>query len=307
MKEKKIIQDWLNGSLNDEEAKTALGAAVFLSYERIIISTQKFKAPEFDYVASKKRIQIRIEAKKNALALKKSKLLKLWTISSISAAAIVIYIFTLLTKTSDTVLIQTGIAEKTTFFLPDSSKVTLNSNAQLSYNSKDWVNNKSVQLQGEAYFNVTKGSTFSVVSTNAITTVLGTRFNVYDREDFMEVYCYHGTVKVVTANSSNTLKSTYVIRLDNKNTYNLKTNYSYPLWIDRFSEFKSVGLKHVLMEIENQFPVTIEVASSIDLSKKFTGKFTHNDLTEALQSFALPLGLSYTLEGNKVFLKKIEK
>ncbi len=307
MKEKEIIHDWLNGSLNDEEAKTALGADVFASYKRILTTAQKFKAPSFDEDASKQQVLSAIEAQKEVKSKHKNKLVKLWRLSSIAAAAVVIFVFTLLSIPSDMVLIKSGIAEKTTYYLPDSSKVVLNSNSQLTFDTANWDTDRSVHLEGEAYFTVAKGSTFQVISPNAITKVLGTRFNVFDRDNFLEVYCYHGSVRVDTEVSSNTLAPSYAVRLDNLKIYNLKTNHTYPIWVDRFSEFKSVTIKQVISEFENQFPVTFVVDASIDLSKKFTGKFSHHDLTEALQSFALPLGLAFKIEGNKVFLNPIEK
>ncbi len=306
MKEDKIIQDWLNGTLNEKEAETALGADVFASYKRIIETSKRFKAPQFDVDSSYQELQTKLEKTKHVTHKKKKvKLISLWTLATVAAASLV-FIFILFTQENQLITHQTGIAENSSVYLPDSSEVRLNSNSKLTFSKEGWNENRKVFLNGEAYFNVRKGSSFEVVSPNANTRVLGTRFNVLDRDEFMEVHCYHGSVLVETPVSSNTLKASFAVRLDRNKILNLKTSQQYPLWIDRFSEFKSVSVSFVLKELSSQFPIQFEVDSSVDLNKKYTGKFSHQDLTEALQSFTLPLGLSYSIKGDKVFLKAIE-
>jgi len=62
--------------------------------------------------------------------------------------------------------------------------VVLNSKSTISFNKTDWKNNRQLTLDGEAYFKVEKGSTFTVNTNNGSVTVLGTQFNVNSTRRF---------------------------------------------------------------------------------------------------------------------------
>ena len=63
--------------------------------------------------------------------------------------------------------------------LPDGSKVDLNAESKISYKPLWWFISRDVELKGEAYFEVEKGSTFDVRSGQYTVSVLGTSFNVF--------------------------------------------------------------------------------------------------------------------------------
>jgi Fe2+-dicitrate sensor, membrane component len=65
--------------------------------------------------------------------------------------------------------------------------VNLNSSSQLSYSKNKWDSKREVTLNGEAFFKVSKGSTFDVITLNGKVSVLGTQFNVKQRENYFEV------------------------------------------------------------------------------------------------------------------------
>lgn len=301
MKEEKVIHDWLNGSLDSEEAKALLDANTFASYKRILDASEKLKAPNFDIDSSYRRILASIEAKK-----RKQKVIRLWTVVSI-AASIAILLTLFIFPFNNNTIYQTGIAENSTIYLPDSSKVVLNANSKLEFNEKKWDDDRTVHLQGEAYFHVAKGKKFSVVSNSGKTRVLGTRFNIFDRENFYEVNCFHGKVEVEVGDRLKELSISQAIRFEDNQLFHLTSKHQYPLWVDGFIEFKSVPISLVIKEIENNFPIKVVVDNNIDLTKKISGKFSSTNLTEALQSFALPLGLSFEERKNKVYIKPLEK
>lgn len=301
MKEEKVIHDWLNGSLDSEEAKALLDASTFASYKRILDASEKLEAPNFDINSSYKKTFAAIEAKKQ-----KQKVIRLWTVATI-AASIAILLTLFIFPFNNNTIYQTGIAENSTIYLPDSSKVVLNANSKLEFNEKKWDDDRTVHLQGEAYFHVAKGKTFSVVSNSGKTRVLGTRFNIFDRENFYEVNCFHGKVEVEVGDKLKELSISQAIRFEENQLFHLTSKHQYPLWVDGFIEFKSVPISLVIKEIENNFPIKVVVDNNIDLTKKFSGKFSSTNLTEALQSFALPLGLSFEERKNKVYIKPLEK
>ena len=68
--------------------------------------------------------------------------------------------------------------------LPDGSVAQLNSASRLTYRRSLFGSEREVTLEGEAFFEVTRGKEpFTVSTFNATVKVLGTRFNVRARED----------------------------------------------------------------------------------------------------------------------------
>jgi ferric-dicitrate binding protein FerR (iron transport regulator) len=74
-----------------------------------------------------------------------------------------------------------------------------------------------------------------------------------------------------------------------------------PDWKNSLSVFDSQPLKLVLEELKNYYQVDI-VTSDVNTNKIFTGSFSHQNLEIALNSITLPLGLSYNIDGETVFL-----
>src|SRR4030042_878797 len=68
-------------------------------------------------------------------------------------------------------------------FLPDQSLVKLNAQSALSYKPLLYRFSREVKFEGEAYFEVQHGKKFEAVSERGKTAVLGTRFNIYSRNN----------------------------------------------------------------------------------------------------------------------------
>jgi transmembrane sensor len=90
--------------------------------------------------------------------------------------------------------------------LPDGSVVTLNSHSKLSYSGKFNEDTRTVEMEGEAFFNITpnKNKPF-VIHVNGITVkVVGTSFNIRTHGDKTEVIVETGIVEV--SNDKQTIK-----------------------------------------------------------------------------------------------------
>ncbi len=74
--------------------------------------------------------------------------------------------------------------------LPDASKITLQKNTRVGYKKYSWPFNREVTLEGEAFFEVAKGETFTVTTSNGSVKVLGTSFNVNTKNDLLLISCY---------------------------------------------------------------------------------------------------------------------
>lgn len=97
---------------------------------------------------------------------------------------------------SDTIIEhQTAFGELKDIELPDGSKIALNANSTLKYES---ASPRKVWLEGEAFFEVTKrpetGENFQVLTNDLTVEVLGTIFNVKNRHQETKVFLEEGKV-----------------------------------------------------------------------------------------------------------------
>ena len=159
-------------------------------------------------------------------------------------------------------------------------------------------------MQGEAFFKVAKGKKFDVITSDGIVSVLGTKFNVKQRQNYFEVTCYEGLVGIAHNDNTVQLKPGYTFRIiDGKLLANEKENTTQPSWLRGESSFKGVPLKYVISEFENQYNLKI-TSGNVDTTRLFTGSFTHNNLDLALKSVTIPLNLSYSKSGKSILLKR---
>mgnify|MGYP000138122773 CR=1 FL=1 len=297
MKREDLIQKWLDHALTPKELEAFKQLEDYEELTKMHSALQYFKAPEVD-----------VDAAYNTVTTTKKDTLKptSWFKPLLKIAAILVIGFgTYMYATLPTLTTHdTVAANKTLIKLPDTSEVSLNAVTSLSYDEDTWEEKREVNLDGEAYFKVAKGKTFSVITDDGVVTVLGTEFNVKQRNDVFEVFCYEGSVKVTYNDTSVVLKpgQRYLI-LDGKEFRNEEENQKEPMWIHNESSFKSLPLQEVIQEFERQYDVTVE-AKNIDTSKIVTGSFTHSDIDMALQSITLPFNLKYQKKQNSIILKR---
>ncbi len=295
MKREELIKKWLDNNLNSEEQIAFEQLEDYNDLVQLDNAIKSFKSPEFS-------------ADENYEGLKSgfnNRTPKQWYKPLLRIAAILVICFSIYFYVSslDT-SINTEIAEKTNIELPDTSSINLNSNSQLTYNEKNWVDNRIVRLNGEAFFKVAKGKTFDVITDNGTVSVLGTQFNVKQRNNYFEVTCYEGLVAVTYKNNRVKLPPGNKLRIiDGKLLATEKEIATQPSWLRGESSFNNIALKHVISELENQYNIKVS-ADGIDTSRIFTGSFTHKNLDLALKSIVIPLNLSYIKSRNSILLKR---
>ena len=201
--------------------------------------------------------------------------------------------------------INTLASNTTSVELPDHSSVKLNAESSLKYAKKEWKKNREVNLIGEGYFKVAKGSRFDVVTWAGTVSVLGTQFNVKQRSNFFEVTCYEGLVSVDYKDRNYKVPAGSRIQIIDGKITQSTTNDAAPTWaINNISSFKSTPLGEVIHEFERQYNVKVEITNDIDTLQLFTGSFANNNKELALKSISLPLQLKYDNKGQNVILTK---
>lgn len=204
--------------------------------------------------------------------------------------------------------INTEFGQEMTEVLPDGSEVLINADSKISYDAKKWGSDRTVSLEGVAFFEVQKGSKFTVQTPKGRVEVLGTSFSVRQRGDIFEVICKTGKVAVTQSDDT-----TQIILLPgDMSTLEggkllLKTvaaDGAHKIdWIEGMYTFQNVRVGEVFEELERQYAVEVIIPEGIDTTM-YTGFFNKGDLDKALYAVTWPLGLSYKVDGNRVILSK---
>ena len=297
MNREELILKWLDNNLNPQELEDFKKLEDYNDLVKLNTSLQAFKVDNYDTSAALENVLSTIKSKK----VQPTHWFKpLMRVAAILAVCFSLYYYT---TTLDTT-IKTEYAQKRTIELPDASSVSLNAKSLLVFNKKDWKKERNVELNGEAFFKVAKGSSFNVITTSGTVTVYGTQFNVKHWDNYFEVICYEGLVGVTQNALETKLKpgDSFLI-IDGKIIAKEKENRSTPSWLNNESTFKSLPYKMVIAEFERQYNVNITLIN-IDSTQLFTGSFAHNNLDVALKSITLPLHVTYSKTNNTITLKR---
>jgi ferric-dicitrate binding protein FerR (iron transport regulator) len=221
-------------------------------------------------------------------------------LAAIAAAAAAVIIAVVLVWPGNTLMQQQTMAmEIKKVVLPDNSVVTLNANSSIEY-SPDWSKDRTLQLNGEAFFSVEKGSTFKVVTSKGIVTVLGTSFDVFARDEKFRVSCSTGKVAVAAGKSNVEITPGNTVELTNGVLLASTFNTSEGNWMLGEFNYSAEPLENVVLELERQFGITIQKP---DLTGRlYSGYFSNKNLNEALELVFTPMKLSYKILNDKTVI-----
>lgn len=192
--------------------------------------------------------------------------------------------------------------------LPDGSVVEIGYDSELKYNRIAWMFNRKVSLDGEAYFNVEKGSKFSVLSENGSTQVLGTQFNVVSQSNRYKVECFEGKVSVSSNDQEVELTAGKGVQFSSNKKVEIQVKADKPSWLTNEMQFNAETYLVVLEELSRVYDVSFEGDVEFDRSDLYTGFFPTNDLDRALKLVFDPMDVSYAKKKDrKILLSKHKK
>ncbi|MCC5930273.1 MAG: FecR domain-containing protein [Cyclobacteriaceae bacterium] len=203
--------------------------------------------------------------------------------------------------------------KRSSFRLPDSTYVVLNAESSLIIPS-DFLENRKVELFGEAYFEVEKrfGSNFTVVSGELNTLVLGTKFNIqsYPEDSLISIALVEGLVDV--KNGSDTSKSKISLEPNQKLRYKRKTREYRKsdfkasdeiAWKDGMLVFNHSGLDEVKSKIERWYDVQVKIIGRPEENWQLTGCFDNQNIINLAESISFAKGIKCQLKDNELILK----
>jgi len=287
-----LLKKWLDNNLSEAEAEAFNALDDAKLYNEIAEEAQRFNGQYHAKVPA-------FEALESQLQDKKLSSINWMKVASRFAAVFIIGLTLFMFFNRDiTNTIATDLAQKETITLPDNSRVELNELSQLTYSPSNWDNERTLNLKGEAFFDVEKGKQFDVNTKFGKVTVLGTEFNVFTKDSMFKVTCYEGLVQV--SYKDEVIKvpagSEFILKSGIAKKSNITT--AEPYWLKNMSVFKDASVQIVLLELESQYSITVTDSIAAN-TLRFTGAFEHDNLINALKSVTQPLGLTYKIINNK--------
>ena len=179
------------------------------------------------------------------------------------------------TNTSAYQIIENPTTHIKTIFLPDSSKVNLAANAQLSF-PENFKTHRNVELKGEAVFEVKKDSAhpFTVKSQLTTTRVLGTIFKVKNLSaKHTEVNLYEGSVQLqVEGRDKNWIIAPGEVFVFKNDAIDIES-------FELFKEFEEAPLKDFVTYIQKNYGFQLVFPDDIS-QKKITLKLNRQEPLE---------------------------
>ncbi|MGB3464226.1 MAG: FecR domain-containing protein [Cyclobacteriaceae bacterium] len=301
MDRESLIKKWLRDELSQEEQDQFMQSDDFQLLSKIDRSLENFKAPPYNA-----QTDIIDNLPKNNLYTLRNRRKKL-RFAGVAVAMVVFAlaaIFWIMQPVVDQVVISS--ADQSSAYLPDSSFVALNAATVLTYTEEDWPEKRSLNLNGEAFFKVKKGSDFLVNTSLGEVSVLGTNFSVAVLSNYFEVTCYEGKVAVNSRDRKVLLTAGKSFRSINGTTTTpelIENDQTSPTWLHGETSYKSLPARIVIDLFEKQYDVEINT-KKIDTDIIISGSFVHDDLDIAIRGIAIPLDSKIKIANGKITLYK---
>lgn len=191
--------------------------------------------------------------------------------------------------------------------LPDGTMVWLNAATTLRFPAAFVGNERHVEIEGEAYFEVAQNikKPFTVGVHNGEVQVLGTHFNImaYSEEGAINTTLLQGCVKFRTSTDSSVLKPGQQSQLsyDGKIKINKCADMDAVMaWKNGAINFCNADLKTVMRQLSRWYDVDIDYQNT-SFKQHFVGELPRSlTLIDVLKALELTGNLHFAIEGKKV-------
>ena len=203
--------------------------------------------------------------------------------------------------------------KKKSLVLADGTKLILDAGSVFKYPQKFNKNDRTVFLNGEAFFEVQpdKEKPFIVNANHATIKVLGTKFNVraWHESNQVGVAVSEGKVSFFPQNV-NQKKSVLIsggeyskIPKNGVPTEPIQVDVNkYVGWIERSISCDNTPLREILNQLERWYDIHFDVDEKIRVSDLITIHATNKSIEEIIELIAYTWGLKYRYEDQKVYL-----
>ncbi len=248
-----------------------------------------------------------------------------WTLGGLAACLVLVMIIFRFNFPKEISSLKHGIESKNfagkvqKVILPDNSVVLLEKNATLITDENYGKTNRTVYLEGEAFFEVTSNpqKPFLVFSNGLVTEVLGTKFRIKRKpnSNIIEVSVQKGKVSVYA--SENKRKGSklngVILTANQKVIFDIEQKtiqqgiVEKPIiipqeFLKKDFVFDEVSLEVLIKTLENAYGVEIIVSNSSLKECVFTGDLNNLSLFKQLDLVCGSLNAQYETRGTSIFI-----
>ena len=272
-----LLAKWLEGRLSDDE-KVLLSEKYDLdNLSHTVEKVDQLSNPEYHVDEQWQKFGTRIS---NESSSPKTRMRRM-VIASIAASLLIalslsVWIFQKPFKiSSGDQLVQ--------HILPDGSQIELARASSISYIKKDWGKQRTVDLKGNALFDVQKGHDFAVNFSEGIVRVLGTRFSIEHLDGELAIKCFEGKVQVEMESGQSFILSQgdQVIKTAKGEITESETYLDSAHWANPSSRYRNISFSRLINILSEIYGIRFEY--NIKNPPPFTGTIIHNDINSALQ------------------------
>ncbi len=202
---------------------------------------------------------------------------------------------------------------KANITLPDGSRVWLNSDSKLRFPDRFMGNTRSVELSGEAYFEVEKDSLMPmIISTpkNFKVEVRGTSFNLkcYEDEEEAVATLYSGSINLLSSDDGSDSRGRVITEIKPNEMYSIKENLPEPVniiapdiknasaWKDGRLVFESTRMDEVIRMLKRWHGTEIVVDDPEILNFRITATFRKESMIQIAEMLKFCALIDYSIE-----------
>ena len=197
--------------------------------------------------------------------------------------------------------------------LQDGTVVSVGTETRIYLADDYGVKNRTLHLEGEAYFEVAKDTTkpFIVKVSSQSIEALGTAFNItaYPKDSRITTTLASGIVRITTKGKEKTVDLIQNQQLIyDRNTCKLKTQIvdanEYSAWKSGYYHFKETNLVSILNRLGHVYGANFQIETKRLNNYKFTGTFYRGQsLKDLLEVVKLSVPIQYTIDKRNVVIK----
>lgn len=212
------------------------------------------------------------------------------------------------TNTVEQRTVKTRRGQKIRLTLPDSTRIVLNDESEITFPLAFNDTIRNVSLRGQAYFEVTKNPNqpFVVETSETRVRVLGTAFDLkaYTSETINKLSVTEGRVRFSDLNNTKSTLVTAGQQADfEKGNLSIPINNPIsgaPAWSQNTIELNDESLEKIAPLLERWYDVQITIKNKKLEKERFSGTFKNTSLPVVLNSMGYAIGFNYEINGKSI-------
>lgn len=208
-------------------------------------------------------------------------------------------------------IIETPRGGQYQILLPDGTHVWLNAASSLKYPSVFTGKERKVELQGEAYFEVSKNKKmpFKVISSQQTVEVLGTHFNVnsYSEEVEARTTLLEGSVRVEPNHGTGIMikpGQQSRVKLNDKINVIAADLEEVMAWKSNYFRFNNEKIESIMRKISRWYDVSVEYHGPIS-EEEFNGTISRTkNISQVLEMLEDTKSVHFKIEGRRIIVMK---